>query len=101
MQKNMQMKWLILQQKKPDDFVVATEKNYSIKYFISLCCKILNLEIKWVGKGINEKAILKNFDKKKYQNLKKNQIIIKINKDILDLTKLILWLVMQIKQKKF
>ncbi len=74
------MKWLILQQKKPDDFVIATGKNYSIKYFISLCCKILNLEIQWVGKGINEKAILKNFDKKKYQNLKKNQIIIKINK---------------------
>ena len=74
------MQWLILQQKKPDDFVVATGKNYSIKYFVSLCCKILNLDVQWQGKGINEKAILKNFDKNKYVNLKKNQILIKINK---------------------
>ena len=74
------MQWLILQQKKPDDFVVATGKNYSIKYFINLCCKILNLKIKWVGKGLNEKALLIGFDKKKYKNLSKNQIIVKINK---------------------
>ena len=74
------MQWLILQQKKPDDFVVATGKNYSIKHFISLCCKILNFDVKWVGKGFNEKAILKNFDKKKYKNLKKNQVIVKVNK---------------------
>ena len=58
------MQWLILQQKKPDDFVIATGKNYSIKYFINLCCKILNLKIKWVGKGLNEKALLIGFDKK-------------------------------------
>ena len=74
------MQWLILQQKKPDDFVIATGKNYSIKYFINLCCKILNLKIKWVGKGLNEKALLIGFDKKKYKNLSKNQIIVKINK---------------------
>ena len=74
------MQWLILQQKKPDDFVIATGKNYSIKYFVSLCCEILNLKIKWIGKGLNEKAILINFDKQKYKNLNKNQVIVKINK---------------------
>ena len=74
------MQWLMLQQKKPDDFVISTGKNYSIKYFFSLCCKILNLKIKWSGKGLNEKAKLISFNKKKYKFLKKNQILLKINR---------------------
>ena len=49
--------WKILQQKKPDDFVIATGKTYTIKNFINSCCKYLNLRIKWIGKGINEKCI--------------------------------------------
>ena len=48
--------WKILQQKKPDDFIVSTGKQYSIKEFISLVLKQLNMKVKWVGKGINEKA---------------------------------------------
>ena len=52
--------WLILQQKKPDDYVIATGKQYSVKQFINLACKVLNLKIKWIGSGINEKAINKN-----------------------------------------
>jgi GDPmannose 4,6-dehydratase len=74
------MQWLILQQKKPNDFVISTGKNYTIKYFFSLCCKILNLKIKWIGKGLNEKAILVKFDKLKYKNLEINQTLLKINK---------------------
>ena len=37
----------ILQHKKPDDFVVATEKQYSVKFFIEKCFKFLNIKIKW------------------------------------------------------
>ena len=48
--------WKILQQKKPDDYVIATGKQYSIKQFINLIAKELSLKIKWKGKGINEKA---------------------------------------------
>ncbi len=48
--------WKILQQKKPDDYVIATGKQYSIKQFINLTAKELDLKIKWKGKGINEKA---------------------------------------------
>jgi GDPmannose 4,6-dehydratase len=36
--------WLILQQKKPDDFVIATGKQYSVKYFINLSCKRIKNE---------------------------------------------------------
>ena len=52
--------WLMLQQKKPDDFVIATGKNYSVKYFINVCAKLLGIKLKWVGKGINTKAFDQN-----------------------------------------
>jgi GDPmannose 4,6-dehydratase len=52
--------WLILQQKNPDDYVIATGKQYSVKHFINLVAKVLNIKIKWKGKGINEKAYNEN-----------------------------------------
>ena len=48
--------WLMMQQKKPNDFVIATGKTYSVKYFIDKAAKYLNLKLKWKGKGINTKA---------------------------------------------
>ena len=48
--------WLILQQKKPDDYVIATGKQYSVKYFVNLVAKELNMKITWKGHGIYEKA---------------------------------------------
>jgi GDPmannose 4,6-dehydratase len=48
--------WKILQHSKPDDFVIATNKEYSVKYFINFVAKKLNMKINWVGEGINEKA---------------------------------------------
>ena len=48
--------WKILQQNKPDDYVIATGIQYSVKEFINLTAKKLKLKIKWVGTGIKEKA---------------------------------------------
>ena len=48
--------WLMLQQKKPDDFVIATGKQYTVKHFINLVARELDLKIVWKGKGLNEKA---------------------------------------------
>ena len=55
--------WKILQYKKPDDWVIATNKENTVKNFVNLTAKKLSLKIKWVGKGLNEKAI--NLDSKK------------------------------------
>jgi GDPmannose 4,6-dehydratase len=46
--------WLMLQQKKPDDFVIATGKQYSVRDFINIAAKNLDMEVKWSGKGLNE-----------------------------------------------
>ena len=61
--------WKMLQQKKPDDFVIATNTVYSVKFFINECLKYLNLPVIWKGKGIKEVAIDKN----------SKRVIIKIN----------------------
>ena len=73
------MQWLILQQKKPDDYVIATGKQKSVRDVINLCAKILKIKLSWKGVGINEKAIVLDFNKKLTPYLKINQNIVKIN----------------------
>jgi len=53
----------ILEQSKPDDFVLATGENHSNKEFIEESCKIAGIEIYWVGKGLDEKGIDKKSGK--------------------------------------
>ncbi len=48
--------WKMLQNKKPDDFVICTGKQYSIKNFIDLVAKKLKIKIHWKGKGVKEKG---------------------------------------------
>ena len=52
--------WKMLQNKVPDDFVICTGKQYTIKKFINLVAKKLKIKIKWRGRGINEKAYDQN-----------------------------------------
>ena len=56
--------WKILQQKTPDDFVIATGKQYSIRQFINLVAKKLNMQIVWKGKGLKEIGYEKKMKKK-------------------------------------
>ena len=49
--------WKILQYKKPEDFVICTGKQYTIKQFISMVAKELKIKLRWKGNGINEKGI--------------------------------------------
>jgi GDPmannose 4,6-dehydratase len=50
----------MLQRKKPEDYVIATGKQYSVKEFINLTAKELKIRITWKGKGMNEKGYLDN-----------------------------------------
>jgi len=52
--------WKILNQKEPNDFVIATGKNYTDKNFIHLTAKKLKMKVQWTGKGINEKVYYNN-----------------------------------------
>ena len=53
----LQMQWLMLQQDKPDDYVIATGEQYTVKEFIMAVAKELNIDIKWEGSGLNEKGM--------------------------------------------
>ena len=73
--------WSMLQQKKPEDFVVATGKQTTVKNFLNLVAKQLEIKISWKGKGINEKAVNENgktivaCDKAYYRPLEVNNLL--------------------------
>ena len=52
-----EMQWLMLQQEKPEDFVIASGSQYSVREFVDIAAKALDMDIKWEGKGINEIGI--------------------------------------------
>ena len=60
----------ILNHKKPDDYVIATSKSYSVKDFVNRTAKQLNIKIIWRGKGLKEVGI----------NKETNRVIVKIDK---------------------
>ena len=55
-----EVQWLMLQQEKPDDYVIATGKQYSVRDFINLTAKNLDMKIEWKGKAENEIGIFEN-----------------------------------------
>lgn len=58
-----QAMWLTLQEELPDDYVIATGKNHSVREFVELAFKIVGIEIEWNGVGIEEKGINKKTGK--------------------------------------
>ena len=62
--------WKILQNRKADDYVVSTNTSHSVKDFVNICSKKLNMSIVWKNKGMKEIGIEKNL----------NRTIIKIDK---------------------
>lgn len=49
--------WLMLQQDAPDDFVIATGEQYSVKQFVEKCAPYFDMEIQWQGQGLDEIGI--------------------------------------------
>ncbi|MFA6178522.1 MAG: GDP-mannose 4,6-dehydratase [Candidatus Methylopumilus sp.] len=51
-----EMQWLMLQQEQPEDFVIATGVQYSVRDFVNLAARELNMVITWQGQGVDEKG---------------------------------------------
>lgn len=49
--------WLILQQEKPEDFVIATGEYHTVREFATLAFRNVGIELRWEGEGVNEKGI--------------------------------------------
>ena len=63
--------WLMMQQQKPDDFVIATGKAYSVREFVEKAFSAVNIEIIWQGKGTNEVGL----------NSTTGEELVKVNKE--------------------
>jgi GDPmannose 4,6-dehydratase len=55
-----EMQWLMLQQENPQDYVIATGVQHSVRDFIKRCAELLEMDLTWSGSGLDEKAVDKN-----------------------------------------
>jgi len=60
-----EMQWLMLQQDEPEDFVIATGRQYSVRDFVQAACQHLDISIQWQGTGIDQKG----YDEKSGKNI--------------------------------
>ena len=73
------MQWLMLQQNKPNDYVIATGNQFSVRQFIEWSAEELGVKIKFKGEGINEVGYVDTVYGEKAPNLKPGDEIIKID----------------------
>lgn len=52
-----EMQWLMLQQQTPDDYVIATGKQYSVRQFVEIAARMLDMDIRWQGEGVDEQGV--------------------------------------------
>ena len=77
--------WLILQNEKPDDFVIATGRTSSIRDFVRMVFECVGVKIAFTGKGVDEKGIIEDIDKAKLSEftkeikIKKGQVVISVD----------------------
>ena len=73
------MQWMMLQQDEPDDFVIATGVQYSVRQFIDWSAAELGVTLRFEGKGVDEVAIIVSIDGNKAPGLKVGDVIVKID----------------------
>ena len=73
------MQWLMLQQDKPDDYVVATGQQLSVRDFVSMAAKELGIGLEFQGEGLNEVAIVDSVDATKVAGIKVGDTIVRVD----------------------
>ncbi|MDW5377031.1 GDP-mannose 4,6-dehydratase [Halomonas sp. HP20-15] len=73
------MQWLMLQQEAPEDFVIATGKQISVRDFIRMSAAELGIVLRFVGKGVDERAIVEHVHGAKAPFLQPGQVIIRVD----------------------
>jgi GDPmannose 4,6-dehydratase len=73
------MQWMMLQQDQPEDFVIATGVQYSVRQFIQWSAQELGISLRFEGEGINEFATVEKIEGDKCPALKAGQIIVRID----------------------
>ncbi len=73
------MQWMMLQQDQPDDYVIATGVQYSVRQFIEWSAAELGIKLRFEGQGVDEVAIVDSFASGKAPALKAGQIIVRVD----------------------
>jgi GDPmannose 4,6-dehydratase len=73
--------WLMLQQKKADDYVIATGESHSVREFVELAFREIGVEIQWKGKGVKEVGIIGRVtsNKSRVTGLKKGNAVVEVD----------------------
>jgi len=73
-----EVQWLILQQEQPDDYVIATNQQHSVREFTEQTANELGFSIGWEGKGAQEKGVVSNIENDELE-LKPGQVVVAVD----------------------
>jgi GDPmannose 4,6-dehydratase len=73
------MQWMMLQQERPDDFVIATGKQISVREFVKLSAKEVGVELEFTGEGLGEIATVKSIIGVNAQALRVGDVIVRVD----------------------
>ena len=73
------MQWLMLQQEKPEDFVIATGVQYSVRQFVDMAAAELGVTLRWEGEGVSERGVVQHVEGAVAPALKAGQMIVSVD----------------------
>lgn len=73
------MQWMMLQQEKPEDFVIATGVQYSVRQFIEWSAKELGVTLRFEGRGVDETAVVQSIEGDKAPALNVGDVIVRVD----------------------
>ena len=73
------MQWMMLQQEAPDDFVIATGKQYSVREFITWSAAELGISLRFEGRGVDEVAVVAAIEGDKAPALRPGDVVLRID----------------------
>ena len=78
-----EMQWLMLQQDKPDDYVIASGKQHSVREFVEQAAGELGISLRWEGEGIHETGVVSGFERKganeKIKGPREGEVIVRVD----------------------
>ncbi len=73
------MQWMMLQQEKPEDFVIATGVQYSVRQFIQWSANELGITLRFEGRGVDEAAVVQSIEGDKAPALKVGDVVVRVD----------------------
>lgn len=73
------MQWMMLQQERPDDFVIATGQQYSVREFVQWSAAELGIALRFEGEGVDERAVVASVSGDAAPAVKPGQVVVRVD----------------------